>query len=97
MDTASLDLAVNGEAYASARSHIPFYLPNKGTAMKVNVGGIDRALRLVVGIALIALAATGVIGWWGWLGVIPLLTGLFSVCPLYSLLGVNTCPLKRGQ
>jgi len=65
--------------------------------MKVNVGGIDRALRLVVGIALIALAATGVIGWWGWLGVIPLLTGLFSVCPLYSLLGVNTCPLKRGQ
>ena len=65
--------------------------------MKSNVGGIDRILRIAVGIALIALAATGTVGWWGWLGVVPLLTGLFSSCPLYSLLGFNTCPIKAGK
>jgi fatty acid desaturase len=43
--------------------------------MKLNVGGMDRILRIVVGLVLIALAATGTVGWWGWLGVIPLLTG----------------------
>ena len=65
--------------------------------MKANVGGIDRILRIVAGIVLIALAATGTVGAWGWIGVVPLLTGLFRTCPLYSLLGFNTCPLKgRG-
>jgi len=65
--------------------------------MKTNVGGIDRILRIVAGIVLIALAATGTVGAWGWIGVVPLVTGLFSTCPLYSLLGFNTCPLKgRG-
>lgn len=59
--------------------------------MKRNVGCIDRVLRIVVGIALIALAATGTVGWWGWLGAIPLASGLFRLCPLYSLLGINTC------
>lgn len=63
--------------------------------MKLNVGGIDRALRILVGIVLIALAANGTVGWWGWLGVIPLLTGLLRFCPLYPLLGISTCPLKR--
>ena len=42
--------------------------------MKSNVGGIDRVLRIVVGVVLIALAATNTVGWWGWLGVVPLLT-----------------------
>lgn len=63
--------------------------------MKINVGGIDRILRILVGLVLIALAATGVIGWWGYIGVMPLATGLFRVCPAYSLLGVSTCPLKK--
>lgn len=63
--------------------------------MKVNVGGIDRILRIVVGIVLIALAAMGTIGWWGWIGVVPLLTGLFKFCPLYTLLGMNTCPMEK--
>lgn len=63
--------------------------------MKVNVGGIDRILRVVVGIALIALTLTGTIGVWGWIGVVPLATGLFRVCPAYSLIGVNTCPIKK--
>ena len=62
--------------------------------MKFNVGGIDRILRIVVGIVLIALAATGTIGWWGWLGVAPLATGLFRFCPAYSLLGTSTCPMR---
>lgn len=65
--------------------------------MKSNVGGIDRILRIVVGVVLIALAATGTVGWWGWLGVVPLLTGLVSFCPLYLLLGFSTCPLQSKQ
>jgi hypothetical protein len=63
--------------------------------MKTNVGGIDKILRVVVGIALIAMAALGVVGAWGWIGVVPLLTGLFGVCPAYSLLGMNTCPIRK--
>jgi hypothetical protein len=63
--------------------------------MKVNVGGIDRMLRIIVGIALIALALAGTIGVWGWIGIVPLATGLFRVCPAYSLIGVNTCAMKK--
>ena len=48
-----------------------------------NVGGIDRALRLIVGVALIAATLMGVIGSWGWIGVLPLATGLFASCPAY--------------
>ena len=61
--------------------------------MKTNVGGIDRLLRIVVGVLLIALAATGTIGVWGWVGLLPLATGLLRTCPAYSLFGVNTCPV----
>ena len=63
--------------------------------MKTNVGGIDKILRIVVGIALIAMAALGVVGAWAWIGVLPLLTGLFGVCPAYSLLGTSTCAVKK--
>jgi hypothetical protein len=63
--------------------------------MKFNVGGIDRLLRIVVGIALIALSVFGVVGWWGYIGVIPLVTGLFRFCPAYTMLGMNTCPLDK--
>ena len=62
--------------------------------MKKNVGGIDRLLRIVVGLVLVALAATGQVGAWGWLGLIVLATGLFSFCGAYTLLGLNTCPRK---
>lgn len=62
--------------------------------MKSNVGGIDRTLRILIGLVLIGLAATGTVGWWGWLGIIPLATGLFGTCPLYSLLGMSSCPLS---
>lgn len=60
--------------------------------MSKNVGTVDRALRIVVGLALVGLAATGVIGWWGWIGVVPLGTALVGWCPAYALLGMKTCP-----
>ena len=50
--------------------------------MKSNVGGIDRILRVVIGLALIALTLTGTIGAWGWIGVVPLATGLLNFCPV---------------
>jgi NADH:ubiquinone oxidoreductase subunit 4 (subunit M) len=59
--------------------------------MQVNVGGIDRVIRIVAGLALIGLAATGTIGIWGYIGVVPVLTGVFRFCPAYPLLGINTC------
>lgn len=62
--------------------------------MKKNIGTIDRILRIVAGLVLIALALGGVIGWWGWLGVIPLATALINFCPLYSVFGINTCKSK---
>jgi len=65
--------------------------------MQSNVGSVDRTLRIVAGVILIGLAATGTVGWWGWLGVIPLLTGLAGYCPLYRLLGFDTCPLKTRR
>lgn len=65
--------------------------------MKTNVGGIDRILRIVLGVVLIALAVTNVIGVWGWIGIVPLLTGVFRTCPAYSLLGMNTCPLEQRK
>lgn len=62
--------------------------------MKINVGGADRAIRIVAGLALIALALFNVIGPWGWIGILPLATGVFRFCPAYSLLGMSTCPMK---
>ena len=64
---------------------------------KTNVGGIDRVLRIVAGLVLIALTLMGTIGPWGWIGVVPLVTGLFSTCPLYSIIGMNTCPMKPAK
>lgn len=62
--------------------------------MKINVGTVDRVLRIVVGLVLIGLAASGKVGVWGWIGLVPLLTGVFRFCPAYTLLGMNTCPTK---
>ena len=64
--------------------------------MNVNVGTVDRVVRIVAGLALIGLAAAGTIGPWGYIGVIPLLTGFMRVCPAYSLLGISTCPSAKA-
>ena len=63
--------------------------------MKLNVGGIDRILRITAGVVLVGLAATGKVGAWGWIGVVPLLTRAVGFCPLYPLIGMNTCPMKK--
>ena len=57
--------------------------------MKSNVGGIDRILRIVVGLVLIGLAATGTVGWWGWLGIVLLATGAIGWCPPYAIFAVR--------
>ncbi|PWB51359.1 MAG: DUF2892 domain-containing protein [Nitrosomonadales bacterium] len=62
--------------------------------MGKNVGGIDKIIRIVAGLALIGLTLAGVIGAWGWIGVAPLATGLMGWCPAYSLLGIKTCPMS---
>ena len=62
--------------------------------MKINEGGLDRMLRVVAGLALIALTLSGTIGVWGWVGLVPLATGAIGWCPLYTLLGWNSCPMK---
>jgi hypothetical protein len=63
---------------------------------KTNEGTIDRALRVIAGIALIAIVFVGPQTPLGWIGVVPLLTGLIGWCPAYALLGINTCPMKKG-
>lgn len=63
--------------------------------MKPNEGTLDRTLRIAVGILLLALTYSGTIGIWGWIGVVPLLTGVLGWCPLYTVLGINTCPMKQ--
>jgi len=64
--------------------------------MKVNVGTLDRTVRIIAGLVLIGLAVAGTIGVWGYVGVVPLLTGIFRVCPAYTLLGVRTCGTAQG-
>ncbi len=66
----------------------------KEFSMKTNEGGLDRVARIVAGLALLGLMAMGTIGVWGWLGVVLLATGLIGWCPVYTLLGFNTCPMK---
>jgi len=63
---------------------------------KSNVGGLDRSARIVLGLALLAMTLTGTIGAWGWIGVVPLATGALGTCPLYSMLGLSTCPARRA-
>lgn len=62
--------------------------------MKSNVGGIDKILRITAGVALVGATAAGFLPVWGYIGVIPLATGLFNFCPLYPLVGINTCSTK---
>jgi hypothetical protein len=70
--------------------------------MSRNVGGIDKWLRIIVGVLLIAYAipigfsATGW-NWVGWIGIVPILTALLGYCPAYSILGMNTCPLDQRK
>ena len=62
----------------------------KISAGRYNVGHIDLLIRILIGIAMMALADLSWIGSWGWIGLLPALTGVFRYCPLYALLGFNT-------
>lgn len=61
--------------------------------MAKNVGGIDRILRIIVGLVLIGLAVFNIFAPWGYIGVVPLLTGLIGWCPAYLPLGIKTCKM----
>ncbi|MBK8197164.1 MAG: DUF2892 domain-containing protein [Acidobacteria bacterium] len=63
---------------------------------KTNEGTLDRALRVIAGLVLIGLVFVGPKIVWGWIGLVPLITGLAGTCPVYSLLGISTCPMKKG-
>lgn len=63
--------------------------------MKINEGGMDRSIRVIAGVALIAAAGLGFIGPWGWIGLVPMVTGLVGFCPAYTLFGISTCPRQR--
>jgi hypothetical protein len=60
-----------------------------------NEGTADRALRVILGLAILSLVFVGPRTSWGYLGLIPLITGLVGYCPLYRIFGFNTCPARR--
>lgn len=63
--------------------------------MPRNEGTLDRALRIILGLILLSLVFIGPQTLWGLIGLIPLLTGLMGYCPLYQMIGLSTCPLKK--
>lgn len=65
--------------------------------MKLNVGFFDRIFRIILGLGIISLAYTSTNPIWGFIGLIPLFTGIFGLCPLYSLFGFSTCPKKNDR
>ena len=62
--------------------------------MKANIGTLDRAIRIILGLALIALTQLGPETSWGWIGIVPLLTALLGWCPAYTLFGIRTCATR---
>lgn len=63
--------------------------------LPTNEGTIDRALRVLVGLGALSVVFVGPQTNWGWLGLIPLATGLIGSCPIYSVFGISTCPMKK--
>ncbi len=64
--------------------------------MTTNEGTLDRAVRVVAGLAILSLTVIGPQSLWGLIGAVPLLTGIFGFCPAYRLLGISTCPAPRA-
>ncbi len=63
--------------------------------LKRNESNLDRTLRVILGLVLLSLVFIGPQTAWGWVGIIPLATGLIGSCPIYSILGLSTCPAKN--
>jgi hypothetical protein len=59
--------------------------------MKINVGNLDRAARVIIGVVILTLTTLTIIGPWGWLAIFLIASGIFRICPAYSLLGIHTC------
>jgi hypothetical protein len=59
-----------------------------------NEHNVERVIRVVAGVGLLSLVFVGPQTWLGWFGLVPLVTGLMGSCPLYTLLGINTCPME---
>lgn len=64
--------------------------------MSRNEGTVDCVLRVILGLALLSLVFVGPQTLWGLIGIVPLATGLLGTCPVYSVLGINTCGLRKG-
>ncbi|MGM0571974.1 DUF2892 domain-containing protein [Marinobacter sp.] len=64
--------------------------------MTKNMGSADRVIRVIIGLVLLSLVFVGPQTPWGWIGIIPLVTAAIGVCPLYSIVGIKTCPTKRS-
>lgn len=62
-----------------------------------NEGTLDRALRIALGLGLLAIVFVGPKTPWGWFGLVPLATGLLGSCPLYSILGISTCAMPNSS
>lgn len=71
----------------------------EGEPMTRNVGNIDRVVRVIIGVALLSLffVLEGNLRWIGLIGLVPLLTALVGNCPLYSIVGLSTCPLRTRK
>lgn len=65
--------------------------------MKTNEGKMDRIIRVVIGLGLLSLVLVGPQTMWGLVGLVPLFTGIFGFCPLYKVLGLNTCPMGNSR
>ena len=65
-------------------------------ALPVNEHNIERAVRVLLGIGLLSLVFIGPRTLWGLIGILPLATGLIGSCPLYTVLGISTCPMKKS-
>ncbi len=64
---------------------------------RTNEGTVDRAVRVILGLALLSLVVVGPQTMWGLVGAVPLLTGLVGTCPIYSIFGISTCSIKKAN
>jgi DUF2892 family protein len=67
------------------------------TLLPMNESAVERAVRIAIGIALLALTVGGTLSAWGYLGIVPLLTGIVGSCPIYTLFGISTCPYNPAR
>jgi len=81
-------------AFSNLESHVEEAMAAR--LFRVNEGTADRTLRVLLGIVLLSLTFVGPRTPWGLIGLVPLLTGLLGICPLYSLFGISTCPMRKA-